>query len=71
MELIRRVLGEKHPATSVSAWNLLRSCKDLQDSGACDHVVDGYLRWLVDCGPDSLGADQTEIRSDVHGFLRL
>jgi hypothetical protein len=61
LEITRSVLGEKHPHTSISAWNLYNILVELHDLEATE-VLDNNLLWLMDRDPTTLGADQQQIR---------
>ena len=61
----RRVLGPEHPNTSISAWNLFLTLRDLGDHAAARAVLKRDLLWLLDRDPATLGADQRKIRDYV------
>jgi tetratricopeptide (TPR) repeat protein len=61
----RRVLGCEHPDTSLSAWNLFSTLRDLGKRAAARALLERDLLWLLDRDPDSLGAQQRQIREQV------
>jgi tetratricopeptide (TPR) repeat protein len=60
-----RVLGREHPDTSVSAWNLVGALGRLGEIARADRIVNEYLAWLGYCDPESLGANQRQIREKL------
>ncbi|MEA3323612.1 MAG: tetratricopeptide repeat protein [Euryarchaeota archaeon] len=65
LEIRRRILGEEHRDTSVSAWNLLTTLAKIDDPVRARTVLENDLIWLLDRDPASLGADQRWIREMV------
>ncbi|MCK5345065.1 MAG: tetratricopeptide repeat protein, partial [Candidatus Heimdallarchaeota archaeon] len=62
LEITRRVLGVEHPSTSVTAWNLLNTLIEMSDMNKAMNIMEKHLRWLLGRDPESLGADQRQIR---------
>ncbi|MDD3517880.1 MAG: toll/interleukin-1 receptor domain-containing protein [Chromatiales bacterium] len=60
-----RVRGDRHSNTSIAAWNLYVTLTRLPDIPAANRVLDDHLRWLIDCNPDDLSADQRRVRAMV------
>lgn len=50
LAVCRRVLGEAHPTTSISAWNLFATLQQAEDSEAASTVLREHLLWLAE-GP--------------------
>ena len=65
LNISRRVLGPEHPHTSISAWNLFRTLRDLGDSSAARDLLKRDLLWLLDREPTSVGAEQRTVREYV------
>jgi hypothetical protein len=63
LDVRRRVLGEEHPATLVSAWNLFGTLSELQDRDAAMRVFSAYLAPLLQRDPATLPADLREIQA--------
>lgn len=61
----RRVLGERHPDTTVSAWNLVTTLHRIGESESAARILRECLAWLVSVDAASLSADQREIRGRV------
>lgn len=59
LEIRRRVLGDEHPDTSISAFNLFATLLQCEGGGeqAMD-VLQSRLAWLLGRNPASLGAKQ-------------
>lgn len=62
LEASRRALGEGHPDTSMSAWNLFNTLWRLEETDEAQTLLRQHLLWLLDRDPNSLGADQRQIR---------
>jgi hypothetical protein len=69
LEIRRRILGEKHPDTSNSEWNLLMSLLKLGEQSAAK-AVSKNLAWLLERTPESLGAVHRQIRSNLEQLLK-
>ena len=65
LEITRRILGEEHPDTSLSAWNLLVTLSELGDNTRAVDILNKDLLWLLKCDPASLGANQQQIRGRI------
>jgi len=65
------VLGEEHPATSVSAWNLFTTLHQADDTEAARAVLREHLLWLAERDPAGLGGDQRAIRRMVRKLSGL
>jgi hypothetical protein len=65
LEARRRLLGEEHPATSISAWWLCVTLHGLGDQEKAQAVLKRDLLWLLDRDPATLGADQRKAREYV------
>jgi hypothetical protein len=65
----RLILGEHHPDTSVSAWNLLRTLLERGEKSQVKTVVD-ELAWLLGCEPGAVGIDQRNIREWLPEIVR-
>ena len=65
----RKVLGEDHPDTSISAWNLLQTLLAAQDYQRAMTILEENLLWLLGRDPSSLGTDQRNIRNGVCQFI--
>jgi len=66
LEISRRILGDEHPSTSVSAWNLFSTLREMDDQTNAMAVLKNDLLWLMDRDPATLGADQQQIREMRH-----
>ncbi len=58
----QRILGEEHPDTTISAWNLFNTLMEMYDSTEAGTVLKNHLLCLLDRDPESLGANQQQIR---------
>jgi hypothetical protein len=65
LEVCASVLGEGHPYTSRSAWNLYLTLKGLNQIDTARFLLHNHLLWLLDREPQTLGADQRQIREDL------
>ena len=65
LDVRRRVLGEEHPDTVVSAWNLLLTLADLTDGEAARQVFIAYLVPLLQRNPATLSANLRQIQSTL------
>jgi hypothetical protein len=63
----RRILGNRHPFTLLSIWNLY-SCLNLRDPIAGDLLRE--LSWLVERDPAELSAQLGKIRKQVQELLQ-
>jgi hypothetical protein len=63
----RELMGERHPHTTVSAWNLFNTLLQLGTPEA-EQVLDDYLVWLFDAPMKSLNAQQRQIRDRLLRF---
>jgi tetratricopeptide (TPR) repeat protein len=70
LEITRRVLGAEHPNTSTSAWNLLNTLNEMGDVDEAMKILKNDLVWLLDRDPESLGADQRQIREMIIRMLQ-
>ena len=70
LEARRRVLGGKHPDTTVAAWNLLHTLVEAQETDAAIAVIRASLAWLLTGTGESLTANQRTVRSYVEQLLR-
>jgi hypothetical protein len=68
LETRRRILGEEHPDTSNSEWNLLVTLLEFGEQPAAMALYE-KLGWLLERAPESLGAVQRQIRSYLEGNL--
>ncbi|HWQ94345.1 MAG TPA: tetratricopeptide repeat-containing protein, partial [Gammaproteobacteria bacterium] len=57
----RRVLGEEHPDTTISAWNLFMSLLYLQEVDAAREILVRHLAWLLQTDPQALSFEQQQI----------
>lgn len=64
-----RRLGEEHPDTSITAWNLLGTLLQSEDPSAAAEVLTGDLIWLLKRDPKTLGAAQSQIREMLKTML--
>jgi tetratricopeptide (TPR) repeat protein len=62
LEVRTHVFGPEHPHTSISAWNLFRTLRDLGELPSGLAVLERDLLWLLDRDPSTLGADQRTVR---------
>ena len=62
LEASRRLLGQEHPDTSSSAWNLYSTLRALGEDEEATAVVRERLSWLLDRDPATLGRDHRQIR---------
>jgi hypothetical protein len=69
LEITCRILGDEHPDTSVSAWNLFYTLIEMNDSKA-KAVFENDLFWLLDRDPATLGAYQQQIREMIIQLIR-
>jgi Tetratricopeptide repeat len=60
-----RVLGPEHRDTSIAAWNLFQTLRDLRKNEEARAVLERDLLWLLDRESATLGADQRKIREYV------
>jgi hypothetical protein len=65
----RRMLGEEHPDTTVSAWNLVSTFLDAQQPEAAKDVIDTCLAWLLATDDETLSADQRTVKSYVKSLI--
>jgi len=63
--LRRKVSGEGHPDTSLSAWNLLEVLLYAKDYQRAMNVLEKNFLWLLGRDPSSLSAVQREMRNYV------
>ena len=68
LEVCRHVLGEEHPNTVRSAWNLLCTLSDLEVKDAAEQVFTAYLAPLLQKDPATLSADLRWIQSKSRGM---
>jgi Tetratricopeptide repeat len=45
----RRVLGERHPDTTLSAWNLVTTLRQIGESESAARILVECLEWLTSC----------------------
>jgi hypothetical protein len=64
-----RLLGEEHPATSQSTWNLVMTLCEMQDDPAARATLEASLLWLLQRDPATLTADQRNIRERLRDAL--
>jgi len=69
LEVSRRILGEEHPDTTLSAWNLLVTLLNMQETDAAMVVLREHLAWLVAAKQDHLAAVQVQIREMLTKML--
>ena len=62
---MRRVLGERHPDTTISAWNLFTMLDRMQEFASAQTLRDNDLLWLLAEDPEQLGAAQRKIAGMV------
>lgn len=65
----RRVLGPTHEDTTGSAWGLLHTLSDTSSAEQRRGVLRASLLWLLDADPESLSAQQRDIRERLPVFL--
>ncbi len=65
LEIKRRVLGAEHPTTSITAWNLFITLHEVGDTDEAMNILEKHLVWLLGRDPESLGADQGQIREMI------
>jgi tetratricopeptide (TPR) repeat protein len=65
LEISRRVLGEDHPNTSISAWNLLTTLREMDDVDEAMKILKNHLLWLIGRDPASIGTYQMQIREMI------
>ena len=65
LEIQRHILGDEHPETSVSAWNLFSTLLAMDDATNAMAVLKNDLFWLMDRDPATLCADQQQIREMI------
>jgi len=65
----RRILGEEHPDTSTSEWNLLLTLFNLGEQSAAMELCE-KLVWLLERAPEGLGATHQRIRSGLEHFIK-
>ncbi len=68
LEARRRLLGPKHPDTTLAEWNLLNTRRDLGDEAGA-RELETSLGWLLDGDESKLSADQRQIRQDLKKML--
>lgn len=68
-ELRKRIHGNEHPDTTVSAWSLYRTLEDLQEMDSAGEVLSKHLDWLLQSDPDRLAASQTQIRQMLMNMI--
>ncbi len=61
LEIRRRVLGDEHSDTSLSAWNLVYTLLEAGDGARAVDILNKHLLWLLDRDPASLEANQQKI----------
>ena len=67
LEVRRRVLGEEHPDTSLSAWNLFLTLVQLNEIATAKRIIHDRLRWLLERDPATLDTNQQQIRKMLIG----
>ncbi|MGA3093146.1 MAG: tetratricopeptide repeat protein [Terriglobales bacterium] len=65
LDIQRRLRGPEHAATTISAWNLLRTLQDSGEIAAELAALKRDLLWLLDRDPATLSADQRAVRAYV------
>ena len=65
LAISRRVLGEHHPDTTGSAWNLRFTLLQVGDEATAATVTRDHLLWLLDADPDLLSGDQRQVREQL------
>lgn len=69
LDTSRRVLGERHPDTTIAAWNLFCMLDAVQDYQAAQRLLDSDLVWLLSEDPEQLGAAQQQIAGMVRKMI--
>jgi hypothetical protein len=65
LAICRRVLGEEHPDTLISAWNLFTTALGLQDAATAKEVFQPFLLPLLQADPAGLPASSRTIRQQL------
>lgn len=65
----RRVLGEDHPDSIASAWNLFGTVHALEDHATAQTLLTTHLLPLLTRDPATLGATLTTIRNQLIDML--
>ena len=65
LDLSRRVLGEEHPDTTISAFNLLVTLVKVGEPESARSVFTQHLAWLPERDPATLGPHQRQIREEL------
>ena len=69
LEIRRSVLGAEHPDTSITAWNLFITLHEMGDTDEAMNILEKHLVWLLGRDPESLGANQGQIREMIIQML--
>jgi Tetratricopeptide repeat len=62
LEVRPRVLGQRHPETAISAWNLFVTLKETKETTAAQEVFGKHLAWLLQVEPQDPSGAQQRIR---------
>jgi hypothetical protein len=65
----RRVLGERHSDTTVSAWNLVTTLLTAGESEAAVDIGRASLAWLLAEVPARLSADQRAVKEQLERLI--
>jgi hypothetical protein len=71
LDLRRRLLGEEHPDTSMSVFNLFATLLQADEPKSARSLFAQHLAWLLERDPATLGADQRRIRERLVAHYRL
>jgi hypothetical protein len=66
----RRILGEEHPETTVSDWNLFLVLMGSEEKDSADKVFKNHLAWVLQAEPARLAGDQGWIRQMLTDMLK-
>jgi hypothetical protein len=70
LEVFTRVLGEEHPDTSTSAWNLFSTLSQQNEQQAALALLQTRLLWLLERDPATLSAAHQQIRNLLTQILQ-
>ena len=65
----RRLLGDQHPLTNISAWNLTATLMEAHQLEDATNVVTEHLRWLFDKPNEKLSVEQRNIKASSSALM--
>ena len=65
----RRIFGKRHPNTTIAAWNLQLTLKEMHEHRNASRLLDSDLAWLLNQDLEQLGAAQRQIAGMVREMI--